>query len=45
MRLGEHNEQIYLDLLGYERDEYEALEAAGLVGTRYPESLLGHLKP
>jgi crotonobetainyl-CoA:carnitine CoA-transferase CaiB-like acyl-CoA transferase len=45
VRLGEHNEQIYLDLLGYERDEYEALEAAGLVGTRYPESLLGHLKP
>ena len=44
VRLGEHNEQIYLDLLGYEREEYDALVEAGLVGTRYPESLLGHLK-
>jgi crotonobetainyl-CoA:carnitine CoA-transferase CaiB-like acyl-CoA transferase len=44
VRLGEHNEQIYLDLLGYEREQYDALVDAGLVGTRYPESLIGHLQ-
>jgi crotonobetainyl-CoA:carnitine CoA-transferase CaiB-like acyl-CoA transferase len=40
VRLGEHNEEIYLDLLGYSRDEYDAMVESGLVGTRYPESLL-----
>ncbi|HJM88597.1 MAG TPA: CoA transferase [Dehalococcoidia bacterium] len=40
VRLGEHNEEIYLDLLGYSRDEYDAMVESGLIGTRYPESLL-----
>ncbi|MDA0366616.1 MAG: hypothetical protein O2843_12265, partial [Chloroflexi bacterium] len=40
VRLGEHNEEIYLDLLGYSREELAGMEAAGLVGTRYPEQLL-----
>jgi crotonobetainyl-CoA:carnitine CoA-transferase CaiB-like acyl-CoA transferase len=39
-RLGEHNEEIYLDLLGYTAEEYQALIDQGLVGTTYPESLL-----
>jgi benzylsuccinate CoA-transferase BbsF subunit len=39
-RLGEHNEEIYLDLLGYSRAEYDELVSKGLVGTRYPDSLL-----
>ncbi len=39
-KLGEHNEAIYLDMLGYTREELDALEAQGIVGTRYPESLL-----
>ena len=39
-KLGEHNEAIYLDLLGYTREELEAMEAQGIVGTRYPDSLL-----
>ncbi len=39
--LGEHNEEVYLDLLGYSRAEYEALIAQGLVGTTYPPELLG----
>ncbi|MEX2372406.1 MAG: CoA transferase, partial [Dehalococcoidia bacterium] len=39
-RLGEHNEAIYLDLLGYAREEYDALVAKGLVGDTYPESLV-----
>jgi crotonobetainyl-CoA:carnitine CoA-transferase CaiB-like acyl-CoA transferase len=38
--LGEANEYVYLDLLGYSREEYEGLIAKGLVGTRYPDSLL-----
>lgn len=38
--LGEDNDDIYLDLLGYTREEYDALIAKGLVGTTYPESLL-----
>ncbi|MSP22241.1 MAG: CoA transferase [Dehalococcoidia bacterium] len=40
VRLGEHNEEIYLDLLGYSKVEYEDLVARGLVGTRYPDSVL-----
>jgi crotonobetainyl-CoA:carnitine CoA-transferase CaiB-like acyl-CoA transferase len=40
--LGEHNEEVYLDLLGYSRQEYEDLIASGLVGTTYsPELLAG----
>ena len=38
--LGEDNDEIYLNLLGYSREEYEALIAKGLVGTTYPEQLL-----
>jgi len=38
--LGEHNEEIYLDLLGYSREEYEALIAKGIVGTTYPPEVL-----
>jgi crotonobetainyl-CoA:carnitine CoA-transferase CaiB-like acyl-CoA transferase len=40
-KLGEHNEEIYRDLLGYSREEYERMIAAGLVGTSYPPSVLG----
>ena len=39
-RLGEHSEEVYLDLLGYSRAEYEALVERGLVGTRYPAEIL-----
>jgi hypothetical protein len=35
-RLREHNEEIYLDLLVYSRDELGTMQAAGLVGTHYP---------
>ena len=38
--LGEHNEEIYLDLLGYSRERYDALVAKGLVGTSYPPAVL-----
>ena len=38
--LGEHNEAIYLDLLGYSREEYDSLVERGLVGTRYPDHLV-----
>ena len=38
--LGQHNEEIYLDLLGCSRDELAALEAKGIVGTRYPDEIL-----
>jgi len=38
--LGEHNQEVYLDILGYSRDEYDALVEKGLVGTTYaPEAL------
>ena len=39
-RLGEHNEEIYVDLLGYSRDEYDSLLERGLIGTRYPDEVL-----
>ena len=39
-RLGEHNEEVYLELLGYTRDEYDALVERGLVGTSYPAEIL-----
>ena len=38
--LGEHNEEVYLDLLGYSREQYDALVAKGLVGTSYPPEVL-----
>jgi len=38
--LGEHNEEIYLDLLGYSREELDAMIAKGLVGTTYPAEVL-----
>jgi formyl-CoA transferase len=40
VRLGEHNEEIYLGLLGYERTEYDALVERGLVGTAYSPEVL-----
>jgi benzylsuccinate CoA-transferase BbsF subunit len=39
-RLGEHNEEIYLDLLKFTREEYEAMIAKGIVGTTYPPEVL-----
>lgn len=39
-RIGEHNEEIYIDLLGYSREEYDDLVARGLVGTTYSEQLV-----
>ena len=40
--LGEHNEEIYIDLLGYSRDPFGTLVEAGLVGATYaPEALPG----
>ncbi len=39
-KLGEHNREVYLDLLGYSEVELKSLEAQGLVGTAYPDSLL-----
>ena len=39
-KLGEHNEEIYLDLLGFTREQYDELIAKGLVGTGYPAELL-----
>ena len=35
-RLGEDNEYVYRELLGFDEGEYEALVASGEVGTRYP---------
>jgi crotonobetainyl-CoA:carnitine CoA-transferase CaiB-like acyl-CoA transferase len=35
VRLGEHNEYVYKELLGYSDDEYRALEAEGHIGTEY----------
>ena len=39
-KLGEHNEEIYLDLLGYSRAEYDALVERGLIGTEHPDSVV-----
>ena len=39
-RVGEHSEEIYIDLLGYSRAEYDALVAQGEVGTTYPPDVL-----
>jgi formyl-CoA transferase len=39
VRLGEHNRQIYCDLLGYSQEQLAALEQRGLVGTAYPSEI------
>ena len=38
--LGQHNDEIYQDLLGYTPRQQAELEARGIVGTRYPPRLL-----
>ena len=37
--LGEHNHEIYRDLLGYSEDEYAALVERGLVDSKFPPSI------
>ena len=37
--LGEHNDYVYREVLGYSDAEYEALRAAGHVGTEYDPSI------
>ena len=39
VRLGEHNREIYCDLLGYTPEELAELEARGLVATTFPETI------
>jgi crotonobetainyl-CoA:carnitine CoA-transferase CaiB-like acyl-CoA transferase len=39
VRLGEHNREIYCDLLGYTPDQLKALEQQGLVGTTFPPAV------
>jgi crotonobetainyl-CoA:carnitine CoA-transferase CaiB-like acyl-CoA transferase len=39
VRLGEHNEYVYKELLGYSEDEYRALETEGHIGTQYAEHI------
>jgi crotonobetainyl-CoA:carnitine CoA-transferase CaiB-like acyl-CoA transferase len=39
VRLGEHNREIYCDLLGYSQEQLTALEQKGLVGTAYPREI------
>lgn len=38
-RLGEHNREIYCDLLDYSEEQLAALEQKGLVATAYPPSV------
>ncbi|MXY51718.1 MAG: CoA transferase [Gammaproteobacteria bacterium] len=38
-RLGEHNREIYCDLLGYSEAELAQLEARGLAATKFPPSI------
>ena len=35
VRLGEHNEYVYKELLGISEEEYRELEAEGHIGTEY----------
>jgi crotonobetainyl-CoA:carnitine CoA-transferase CaiB-like acyl-CoA transferase len=37
--LGEHNEHVYKDLLGYSDDEYQALSQEGHIGTDYADHI------
>ena len=39
VRLGEHNREIYCDLLGYAPEQLAVLEQKGLVGTTYPRAI------
>ncbi len=39
-RLGEHSHEIYVDMLGYSEEEYQAMVAKGLIGDTYPERLV-----
>jgi crotonobetainyl-CoA:carnitine CoA-transferase CaiB-like acyl-CoA transferase len=39
VRLGEHNREIYCDLLGYTPEQLQALQQQGLVGTAFPPAL------
>ena len=39
VRLGEHNREIYRDLLGYTEDQYAALEARGFVADAFPQTI------
>jgi crotonobetainyl-CoA:carnitine CoA-transferase CaiB-like acyl-CoA transferase len=34
--LGQHNEYVYRELLGYSAEEYQQMVDAGLIGTSYP---------
>ncbi len=40
VKLGEHNREIYVDLLGYSEQEYNDLCERGLVGTTYTPEVL-----
>ena len=37
--LGEHNREVYCDLLGYDEAQYDALIEKGYVGTQVPSSI------
>ncbi|TAJ22049.1 MAG: CoA transferase [Dehalococcoidia bacterium] len=39
-KLGEHNEEVYRDLLGYSKEQYDDLCARGLVGTKYTDEVM-----
>jgi crotonobetainyl-CoA:carnitine CoA-transferase CaiB-like acyl-CoA transferase len=39
VRLGQHNRELYCDLLGYSPEQLADLEARGLVASRYPETV------
>jgi crotonobetainyl-CoA:carnitine CoA-transferase CaiB-like acyl-CoA transferase len=39
VRLGEHNHEIYCELLGYSEAQLAELKQKGLVDTRYPHSM------
>jgi crotonobetainyl-CoA:carnitine CoA-transferase CaiB-like acyl-CoA transferase len=39
VRLGEDNEYVYRELLGYSQPDYDALLAAGQIGDRFGDSI------
>jgi crotonobetainyl-CoA:carnitine CoA-transferase CaiB-like acyl-CoA transferase len=46
VRLGEDNEYVYREVLGYDAQAYEALVAGGQVGTRFTDEVLrGRTRP